>query len=103
LIAIGRTSDNIRLLETTSGLPIAKIEAPDRFQLSRLCFSKDGCHLLALDTMNNVHVWDLRSLRRALKSMNLDWALPPYPAEDDAHRLEPTRIELITAPERQNN
>jgi WD40 repeat protein len=95
LVAIGRTSDDIRLLETKTGHPIARIEAPDRFLLSRLCFSRDGCHLLALDTVNNVHVWDLRSLRQILKSMNLDWDMPPYAVEAGNQSPAPLRLEVI--------
>ncbi len=97
LLAIGRTSDDIRLLEAKTGRPIAKLEAPDRFVISRLCFSHDGTQLLALDKVNNIHVWDLRELRLFLKSMNLDWDLPAYPADGEAHRLQPFRFELITA------
>ncbi len=29
-----------------------------------------------------VHVWDLRTIRRRLKAMDLDWDAPPYPEAD---------------------
>jgi WD40 repeat protein len=70
---------NIQILETLPEKPLATLEAPTSSMLSRFQFSPDGSHLAATQWDQHVQLWDLRLIRQELKSMGLDWDLPPYP------------------------
>jgi tetratricopeptide (TPR) repeat protein len=41
-----------------------------------------------------IQVWDLRSLRRQLAELGLDWDLPPYPPPDRKKEAGPLRITI---------
>jgi len=80
LAAIPWTSYAVRLLETGSWREIATLEAPDPQFLSALSFSPDGAQLACATETKQIQLWDLRSIRRQLAAMKLDWDAPPLPA-----------------------
>ncbi|MFI5456958.1 MAG: protein kinase, partial [Isosphaerales bacterium] len=70
----------LRLVETETGRTLARLESPDLCGVAFVTFSPDGSRLVV--TTNDppaVHVWDLRSIRRKLAEMGLDWDAPAYP------------------------
>ena len=81
----------IRLVETESGRVLARLGSPDLCGVDSATFSPDGSRLVV--TSNDppaVHVWDLRTIRRKLSAMGLDWDAPAYPeieSTTETHRL----------------
>jgi WD40 repeat protein len=93
-------ADNaLRLVECSSGRSVARLESPDSCNALYANFSPDGSRL-ALTTKDGpaVHVWDLRAIRRRLRSMSLDWDAPAFsdddPADARALPLPPLQIDL---------
>ncbi len=84
LMAVQGTSRLIRLVETETGRTLARLESPGLWRGWPL-FSPDGSRLVvsAYDGAA-VHVWDLRTIRRQLAAMGLDWDAPPYSDQDPA-------------------
>jgi serine/threonine protein kinase/WD40 repeat protein len=78
LMALQGTSRLIRLVETETGRALARLESPDLCR-GWIVFSPDGSRLVvsAYDG-RAAHVWDLRTIRRELVAMGLDWDAPPY-------------------------
>jgi serine/threonine protein kinase/WD40 repeat protein len=89
---------NIQLLETLTEKPLATLEAPTSSTLSRFQFSPDGSHLAATQWDQHVQLWDLRLIRQELKSMGLDWDLPPYPPVEKGMASGPVTLEVESDP-----
>ncbi len=80
----------LRLIDTTTGRDLARLESPDQGRCEYTTFSQDGRLLITTNRdYPAVHVWDLHELRKQLKEMGLDWDAPPCPtpAEDRAKRF----------------
>jgi eukaryotic-like serine/threonine-protein kinase len=84
LMTVQGTNRLIRLVETETGRTLARLESPD------LCrgwpvFSPDGSRLVvSTHDGSAAHVWDLRTIRRQLAAMGLDWDAPAYSDQDPA-------------------
>jgi WD40 repeat protein len=72
-MAIARTRTLIVLLDYPGLTELAALEAPQPTMLSWLAFSPDGATLAASGAPNQIQLWDLRSLRRELAALRLDW------------------------------
>jgi WD40 repeat protein len=88
----------VQLIDPPTGRPLATLAAPDPQLISWLCFSPDGGRLAVACEGRVVQVWDLRSIRRKLAAMNLDWDLPPLPpsvatSEPVSVRISPGALE----------
>jgi len=58
---------------------LAVFEPPEGYPTGDLAFSPDGAILAQVTNRSGVvHVWDLRRIRERLRTMGLDWDLPPY-------------------------
>ena len=66
----------IRLIDAVSLEEVAALESPEQGAWSSIAVNKDG-NLLAVFTLRNhvIQLWDLRSVRKQLAAMNLDWRL----------------------------
>jgi hypothetical protein len=75
----------LRLVDIKAGRELARLESPDRCQVSGASFSADGSRLV-ITTPDGpaIHVWDLRGIRRRLAEMGLDWEAPPFSRDDPA-------------------
>jgi tetratricopeptide (TPR) repeat protein len=83
LMAVQDARKAIRLVESETGLTLARLESPDLCEVRWATFSPDGSRLVV--TTNDgpaVHVWDLRAIRRQLTAMKLDWDAPAYSDDD---------------------
>jgi serine/threonine protein kinase/WD40 repeat protein len=69
----------IQLLDCLTEKPLAMLEAPGSIDVARFQFSPDGGKLAAVQSDQQVRLWDLRLIRQELASAGLDWDLPPYP------------------------
>ena len=73
LLAVAANRRDIRLLNPVTGEELATLTAPDPVNLSRLAFCADGSRLAATAIGRSIQLWDLRTLRRELAKLGLDW------------------------------
>jgi WD40 repeat protein len=102
LMALEMAPGLIHLKELTSGRTVAQLEDPQGDLSTWMSFTPDGTQLVvAASYAGAIHRWDLRSLRARLKTMNLDWDWPEFPAPPVATLLakrdRPRRVEVIGA------
>ena len=84
LIVVHDASKVMRLVETETGRTLARLESPEP-SVGWPVFSPDGSRLVVTTNAGQaVHVWDLRTIRRQLLAMGLDWDAPPYSDQDPA-------------------
>jgi serine/threonine protein kinase/WD40 repeat protein/tetratricopeptide (TPR) repeat protein len=90
LLVAQDSSRLIRLVQTSTGRAVARLESPDLHAAASITFSPDGARMaVATNDGPAVHVWDLRAIRRRLAEMGLDWDAPSYPEEDSAGPRSP--------------
>ncbi len=95
LLALGDAAPGVvRLVDPDTGREVARLIGPEPTRLHPLCFSPDGAQLITFGSESlEVHLFDLRAIRKQLKERDLDWDAPPLP--DAPHvRSEPLRVEV---------
>src|SRR5262249_51460182 len=71
-LAVQDSSKALRLVETATGRPLARLESPDACKVVAATFSSDGSRLVVSSNDGPaVHVWDLRAIRRRLAALGL--------------------------------
>ncbi len=94
VLALGTTLRNVQLVDFRSQRELVTLQSPERGSLDELGFSPDGSSLIAACVDGPVLVWDLRTLRRELDGMGLDWEAPPYPPPREGKDLLPLQVEV---------
>ena len=99
LVVVKDASKVIRLVDTETAGTLARFDSPDACDPAFVCFSPDGSRLVVTTNLGPaVHVWDLRTIRKQLAGMGLDWDAPPCPDLDPAGPssppLPPLRVDL---------
>ncbi len=95
LLVVQNAAKVIRLVETETGKTLARFESPDSCAATFVTFSPDGSRLVvATDSGPAVHVWDLRTIRKHLAGMGLDWDAPAYSDLDPASPSSPPLPQL---------
>jgi WD40 repeat protein/tetratricopeptide (TPR) repeat protein len=89
LLAIRNSHWDVQLIDPRTGRQLATLPNPESPTVDYLAFSPDGSRLAIVthsqklirgtSRHTELHVLDLRALRRQLAEMGLDWNLPPYP------------------------
>jgi serine/threonine protein kinase/WD40 repeat protein len=69
----------VRLLDVSTGQELASLASPEPRWIGHLAFSPDGSRFAAACGSGVIQVWDLRSLRRQLADLGLDWNLLTSP------------------------
>jgi serine/threonine protein kinase/WD40 repeat protein len=82
-----------RLVHAGTGEEMATLEAREFGSASPARFSPDGTRVAVGTGNHTIHVWDLRSLRRGLADLDLDWDLPPYPPAGPGD-ARPVRVDV---------
>lgn len=77
-LAVVHSLGKVLLLDAAEGRELAVLEACDAQMITELCFNPDGTLLAAACETRRIQVWDLRSIRRQLAAINLDWDAPEY-------------------------
>jgi hypothetical protein len=68
------------LVPSLPGRTVAQLEDPFGDRSNMISFTHDGTRLIVSSTYASaIHVWDLRAIRKRLKTMNLDWDWPEFP------------------------
>jgi WD40 repeat protein len=73
VVALEQSHRVVRLIEVSTGRELARLEAADVPVCIPLCFSREGSLLATRGAPEVLQVWDLRAIRRGLKTMGLDW------------------------------
>jgi len=87
LLATAKANCEVRVFKFPSCEPVAtlKTQTGSGAAVSSICFSPNGCELAAIEWNGQLDLWDLRSIRRELKNMGLDWKLPPLASQRETH------------------
>ena len=79
LMALEMAPAVIHLKEVATGRTIAKLADPHGDRATWLAFTPDGTQLVtAAKFARAIHLWDLRNIRRQLKTLGLDWDWPEF-------------------------
>jgi WD40 repeat protein len=89
LLAMAPAQEYAQLFDLVNLRELTNLIAPDARTVSRLCFNHDGTELAASTDDHVVQLWDLRTIRRRLAGMGLDWDLPPYPSLPQEREIQP--------------
>jgi WD40 repeat protein/Flp pilus assembly protein TadD len=85
LLAVQDANRSIRLADPATGRTLARLEGPELCDVWGATFSRDGSRLVvSTNDGPAVHVWDLRTIRRRLAEMGLDWDAPPFAPPEDS-------------------
>jgi serine/threonine protein kinase/WD40 repeat protein/tetratricopeptide (TPR) repeat protein len=79
LLAIKNSLSDGQLIDPRTGRQLATLPDLNFHNIDLLAFSPDGSRLEMVTDSAELHVLDLRALRRQLAAMGLDWDMPPYP------------------------
>jgi serine/threonine-protein kinase len=93
LAVVGQGGGIYRLVERATGRELARLEDPDQVQAAAV-FTPDGARLV-IGGEDGLRVWDLRAIRRQLKTMGLDWEADDYPPEPPPVQT-PLRLEIVS-------
>jgi WD40 repeat protein len=94
LLAVAPSMQIIHLVNPGTGQHLATLEAPDPHPVSWLCFGPHEVWLAAANSTHRIQLWDLGLIRAQLAVMNLDWNMPPRPAETEMPNYEPAVVEV---------
>jgi tetratricopeptide (TPR) repeat protein len=94
ILAILQNPRLVQLIDVATGQELASLASPDPRRIGHLAFSADGGRLAATCADGVLQVWDLRSLRRQLADVGLDWDLLPYRPIDKKQEAAPLQIKV---------
>jgi WD40 repeat protein/tetratricopeptide (TPR) repeat protein len=77
----------IHLLDSKTLTELAILQTPSPQPFTCTAFSPDGSILAVASATRTVQLWDLRSIRRHLAEIGLDWNSPAYPDRPPRRRL----------------
>jgi serine/threonine protein kinase/WD40 repeat protein len=77
-LAFAESTRRTKVIDLNTWQELVSVEAPEREQVTGLCFSPAADRLAAATPNGVIQVWDLGRIRACLATMNLDWDLPPY-------------------------
>jgi WD40 repeat protein len=95
LLAITPDLKRVRLVDPRTREEVATLTPPDQQVISWLCFSPDGSQLAAATEGHLIHLWDLRTIRRQLAEMKLDWDRVRYPWAKESEPPKPLRVSVL--------
>jgi tetratricopeptide (TPR) repeat protein len=88
----------VALVDWVQGRRLADLEGPQSSIIHALVFSPDGTRLAVTRKQHEVHLWDLRQLRRELARFELDWQGPSYPQAPTAGMGPEMQVQVVPRP-----
>jgi serine/threonine protein kinase/WD40 repeat protein/tetratricopeptide (TPR) repeat protein len=83
----------VLLVDPDTGRELARLEDPNQDRAVGMCFTPVGTQLVTTNNdSHSVHVWDLRTIRRQLVTMDLDWGQPTYPPAEEKKDQPPLQV-----------
>jgi serine/threonine protein kinase/WD40 repeat protein/tetratricopeptide (TPR) repeat protein len=97
VLAVATSDSAVRLVDPETGREYARLEHPHQERTTFLAFGPDGARVVGR-TEHGMYVWDLRSIRRQLGELGLDWDLPPCPPPPWGDAPSPLQLTINTGP-----
>jgi serine/threonine protein kinase/WD40 repeat protein/Tfp pilus assembly protein PilF len=83
LLAIAQQAGSVGLVEAETGRLVASLDDRQQTRAGHATFSADGSRLILTGEQSHAsHAWDLRTIRRGLAAMDLDWDWPSPPGRN---------------------
>jgi serine/threonine protein kinase/WD40 repeat protein/Tfp pilus assembly protein PilF len=81
VLALETGAGSVRLVRTSDGRELVRLDNPHQHALDSLAFTPDGGRLVGYSAQSpsGVYVWELRLIRRQLAARGLDWEDLPIP------------------------
>jgi WD40 repeat protein/tRNA A-37 threonylcarbamoyl transferase component Bud32 len=98
MLAAAHSNSVVHLIDYTTGELLARLDLPEPFLLTDLCFSSDGALLAAATENHAVYLWDLRRIFEQLTAMDLGEDLPAFPAAAAVRPAERLSVEVVPTP-----
>jgi WD40 repeat protein len=104
MMALEMAPGLIHLKDSSSGRTVARLEDPHGDLSTWMSFTPDGTQLIVVARYAGaIHRWDLRAIRKRLKTMGLDWDWPAFAAAEVLRAPTgpaelPTRKESVAKP-----
>ncbi|MFO1498992.1 MAG: WD40 repeat domain-containing protein, partial [Verrucomicrobiota bacterium] len=73
MAALAISRNTVTLIETSTGVELAALEAPVPTGIHGLAFNGDGSQLASVNNEGAIQLWNLQMIRQELAAMNLDW------------------------------
>jgi len=77
LLAVTKSDHVVGLLDRATGAELAAFTPPDLPSNAGVRISADGSRIVVPTLNDAMHVWDLRTIRRELAALGLDWGQAP--------------------------
>jgi WD40 repeat protein/serine/threonine protein kinase len=94
VLAVADSLTTVRLFDTETWRPLARLQGPDADLIKEVGFTPDGTRLLVSSPGEVIRVWDLRQVRERLAEAGLDWDQPAYPPALPPADVKPVRAEV---------
>jgi signal transduction histidine kinase len=91
-LALNPQRDRIRLVDPQTGGELATLAAPAPRNITSLAFNRNGNFLAARAENREIHVWNLREIRRELSSMGLDYVVGREVSGDPSDKADPSDL-----------
>jgi Flp pilus assembly protein TadD len=91
----GGLDSGVRLVDDATGKVLVQLGLPEASRSDHIAISPDGTQVIHQSRdYPYVYAWDLRTLRRHLDELRLDWAAPAFP-EAPSSLPEPLSVQLV--------
>jgi serine/threonine protein kinase/WD40 repeat protein len=95
MLALMEPAGAIALVESDTGRVLARLNGPETALYQPQAFTPDGTRLITTNsTSPYLQVWDLRTLRKELVKLGLDWDWPPFPEPAAPSGSVPSRVRI---------
>jgi serine/threonine protein kinase/WD40 repeat protein len=92
LLALTTSRQRVTLVDWVENRQLATLEGPPSGNIVSLAFSPDATRLAVTHIHDEIHIWDLRQLLRALAHFDLHWAPCPPPSTAGPGPAAPVRV-----------
>ncbi|MCZ6640052.1 MAG: hypothetical protein O7F71_00625, partial [Gammaproteobacteria bacterium] len=95
MVAVAWSDSVVKLIETSTGRELAKLEPAHHQPITWMCFTPDATKLAVACSTHKIQLWDLRLIRKQLDAMGLDWDTPSYEPVEPQLATDPVHLEVL--------